>query len=237
MSEWDEEKKEWGEASNSNDKVRRINTKGFDAVNQISTDGKYMYLSINTEGLAKGKPKTKHTDIFYSMKNNKGGWNSPKSFGKPINTVFFDAASSITEDGNTMYFISERNGGQGRSDIWKSTKIGKTWSKPVNLGPIINTDGQETTVYVTPNENYLFFSSTGHEGMGGYDVFVSANVDGQWGAPVNLGYPINTVSDETHFVYYPSLNKAFYATFSSAKNKGNGARDLFEIDMTNVVLP
>ncbi len=237
VSKWDEEKKEWGEATNSSDVVRRINTNGFDAVSQISGDGKYMYLTINTEGIPGGKPKTKHSDIYFSKKNNKGGWNSPKPLGKPVNTLFFDAASSITEDGNTLYFISERNGGEGRSDIWKTTKLGKKWAKPVNLGPIINTEGQETTVYVTPNEKYLFFSSTGHEGMGGYDIYVSANVDGQWGDPINLGYPINTVSDETHFVYYPASNKAFYSTFSSASNKGIGARDLFEIDMTNVVLP
>ena len=87
-------------------------------------------------------------------------------------------------------------------------------------------------MYVTPDEKYLFFSSTGHTGMGGYDVYVCQNQNGAWSAPVNLGYPINTVSDETHFVYYPEMKKAIYATFSSTENKGVGARDLFEIDMS-----
>lgn len=237
ISTWNEETQEWSEASNADEAVRRLNTNGFDAISMISPDGKYLYLTINTEGLPKAKPRTRHSDIYFSKKNNRGGWNSPKPFPKPINTLFFDAACSMTADESTLYFISERNGGQGNSDIWKCVKVGKDWSKPVNLGPIINTKGQETTVFVTPDEKYLFFSSTGHQGMGGYDVYVSANVEGQWGEPVNLGYPINTVSDETHFVYYPELKKAFYSTFSSSENKGIGARDIFEIDMTNVPLP
>jgi hypothetical protein len=182
--------------------------------------------------MEKPKPKTKHTDIFVCKKNNRGGWNSPKSIGKPINTIWFDALASLTDDGNTIYFISERKGGQGRADIWTSSKEGKAWGKPTNLGATINTKAQETTVFVTPDEKYLFFSSTGHEGMGGFDVYVCENKDGQWSDPVNLGYPINTVSDETHFVYYMEHKKAYYSTFSSSENKGVGARDLFEVDMS-----
>jgi hypothetical protein len=86
--------------------------------------------------------------------------------------------------------------------------------------------------FVTPDEKYLFFSSTGHEGMGGYDVFVCKNENDAWSTPVNLGYPINTVSDETHFVYYPEMKKALYSTFSSTANQGVGARDIFEVDMS-----
>jgi len=79
----------------------------------------------------------------------------------------------------------------------------------------------------------LFFSSNGHEGMDGYDVYVSQNKDGQWTKPMNLGYPVNTVSDETHFVYYHEHKKAYYSTFSSSNNKGIGARDIFEVDMSS----
>lgn len=234
ISEWDTLNNEWTLATNADDRIRRINTTGFDAVSHISADGKLMYLTINTMGLSKPKPKTKHSDLFVSKLNNKNGWNSPKRIGKPVNTLFFEAGACLNGDGSRLYFISERAGGKGMSDIWKCEKVGsKDWSKPVNLGEVINTKGQETTVYVTPDEKYLFFSSTGHEGMGGYDIYVSANVSGQWGKPVNLGYPINTVSDETHFVYYEDIKKAIYCTFSSTENKGIGARDLFEIDMTN----
>lgn len=232
ISFWDEEKNEWTEAKNDHEIISRVNTKGFDAVCYISPDDKYMYVAINTMAMEKPKPKTKHTDIFVSRKNNRGGWNSPKSVGKPINTIWWDALPSLNADQTKMYFISERKGGKGRGDIWVSTKEGKVWGKPVNLGEEINTKGQETTVYITPDEKYLFFSSDGHEGMGGYDIYVSMNVEGKWSKPVNLGYPINTVSDETHFIYYVEQKRAYYSTFSSAENKGIGARDIFEVDMS-----
>ena len=128
-------------------------------------------------------------------------------------------------------------GGEGRSDIWVTYKQGGDWTKPENLGDVVNTDGNETTVNVSPDGVYLFFSSTGHEGMGGYDIFVTKNTGSEWEKPVNLGYPINTVSDETHFVYHKDLNRGYYSKFSSTENKGMGARDLFEIDMTNFDLP
>jgi hypothetical protein len=114
---------------------------------------------------------------------------------------------------------------------------GNTWSKPENVGDSINTSGNETTVFVSPDGQYLFFSSTGHPGMGGYDVFVSKNSGGVWSKPVNLGYPINTVADETHFVYYAQLKRAYYSKFSSDDNGGLGARDIFEVDMSNFSLP
>ncbi|MEX1002695.1 MAG: tetratricopeptide repeat protein [Crocinitomicaceae bacterium] len=229
---WNEETGAWDEASNTSDIVRRINSKGFDAVNHISADGKELYITINTTAIEKPRIKTRSSDLFVSKMNIRGDWNTPKPLGKMINTIVFDAAASVTSDGNTIYFISERKGGQGRADIWTSVKAGREWGKPVNLGPTINTTGQETTVYVTPDEKYLFFSSDGHEGMGGYDVYVCKRENGEWSDPVNMGYPINTVSDETHFTYHVDNQKAYYTTFSSSGNGGMGARDIFEVDMS-----
>lgn len=237
VSLWNDSTNSWDQASNDADLIKRINTKGMDAISHISADGNTMYLTINTMVMKSPKPKTKHSDIFYCRKNNKGTWNSPKSLGKPINSVYFEAAVSYTADGNTAYFVSERIGGKGRADIYVSYKDGNGWSKPENLGDSINTSGNETTVFTSADGEYLFFSSTGHEGMGGYDVYVAKKNGDTWDKPVNLGYPINTVSDETHFVYYPALKRAYYSKFSSAENKGKGARDLFEIDMTNFLLP
>lgn len=236
VSQWDEEKKQWGEASNINDVIKKINTVGFDAVSAISTDGEYIYVSVNTDGLDKPKPKTRSTDIFYSKWSPKGEWGSLKPLQKKtINTMFFETGPSFTADGNTMYFVSERIGGEGMSDIWKSTKIGKKeWSKPVNLGNIINTPYNETTVCITPDEKYLFFSSQGHEGMGGYDVYYCVKDDeGNWSDPINMGYPINTVGEETHFQYYPKYKKAYYSKISKTGDGGVGGRDIFEVDMTN----
>ncbi len=237
VSLWDETKQEWGEATNSSELINRINTNGMDAISHISSDGQTLYLTINTMILQSPKPKTKHSDIFYCKMNRTGSWNSPKAMGAPINSFYFDAAITMTADESTCYFISERAGEKQQSDIFVSYKTGNSWSKPENLGDVINTEGNETTVYVSPDGKYLFFSSTGHEGMGGYDIFVSKNNGSEWSKPTNLGFPINTVSDETHFVYYPQLKRAYYSKFSSVENGGMGARDLFEVDMSNLVLP
>lgn len=238
VSIWDDVAQKWGEASNSSDLVNRLNTEGMDAVSHISQDGQTLYMTINTMILQSPKPKTQHSDIFYCKMNKKGTWNSPKSMGKPINSVKFDAAISLTADESTAYFISERGvGDKFQSDIFVSSRTGNSWSKPEKLSDVINTTGNETTVFVSPDGMYLFFSSTGHEGMGGYDIYVSKNKGSEWDKPVNLGYPINTVSDETHFVYYPNLKRAYYSKFSSAENGGMGARDIFEVDMTNFILP
>jgi tetratricopeptide (TPR) repeat protein len=236
VSQWDEVKKEWGVASNSNDIVQRLNSEGFDAASFISSDGSYIYLSINTDGLSKPKPLTKSADLYYSRLSSKGTWGSPKPMPKKtINTMYFEISPSFTADENTMYFVSERAGGEGMSDIWKATKTSKTkWSKPINLGPIINTPYNETTVFITPDEKYMFFSSEGHKGMGGYDIYYSINNDGVWTSPINIGFPLNSVSDETQ--YYPKLGKAYYSKISQIGDGGVGLRDIFEVDISDLKL-
>lgn len=233
----DEQTGEWTPATNTDELLKRLNTAGFDHIAGISPDGEDLYLTINTTSMEKPKPKTHSSDLFISRMSKNGQWNTPKPVGKPVNTIFFEASPTVTADGRIMYFISERAGGHGGSDIYITYKTGNEWAKPQNLGDIINTSGQETTCYITPDDKYLFFSSTGHDGMGGYDIYVTRKDNGRWLKPVNLGYPINTVSDETHFAYYPELKKAYYSTFSSAANKGVGARDIFEVDMSEYELP
>jgi len=238
VSYWDENTNNWGKASNITDTIKRLNSKGFDDICGFSPDGKIAYLSINTDGMSKPKPKTKSGDIYYAKLTTKGTWGSPKALQKKtINTMFFDVSPSFTADGNTMYFVSERIGGEGKSDIWVSRKISKnSWSKPENLGNTINTPYNETTVFITGDEKYLFFSSRGHAGMGGYDVYYSVNTDGVWSTPKNLGSPINSVSEETHFQYYPKLGKAYYSKVSLTGDGGIGGRDIFEIDIKNLKL-
>ncbi len=233
VSYWDEKSNQWSKASNTTQTISVLNSKGFDDIAFITHDGKKLYYSVNTEGVVDAKINTQSTDIYYSVLEDKQ-WGTPQPIDKKhINSLYFDASPTFTQDGNTMYFVSERLGGQGRADIWVSRKSKGQWSKAENIGDKINTPFQETTVFVTPDGKYLFFSSEGHDGMGGYDVYVTKNIDGEWSAPVNLGYPINNVSDETHFVFYPELNKAFYSKESTKKNKGIGRRDIFEIDMSD----
>ena len=238
ISQWDETINDWGVATNVGDVIKRLNSKGFDAVSSISTDGEYIYLTINTDGISKPKPVTKSADIYYSKISSKGSWGTPKPMEKKIiNTMYFETSPSFTADGNTMYFVSERSGGQGMSDVWMSKKISKNgWSKAQNLGSAINTPYNETTVFITPDEKHMFFSSTGHKGMGGYDIYYSKNVDGIWSEAKNIGFPINSVTDETHFQYYPNLGKAYYSKISSDGDGGQGMRDIFEVDIKDLKL-
>lgn len=237
VSQWDEGTKSWGEASNQNDTVKRLNSKGFDAVSSFSSDGTIAYIAINTDGLDKPKPKTKSVDLFTSKLSTKGTWGKPKAMQKKtINTMFFEVSPTFTADGNTMYFVSERPGGKGKSDIWVTRKVGKTtWSKPENVDAV-NTKYNETSVFISSDEKYMFFSSKGLDGLGGYDIYYSVNTDGIWSNPKNIGYPINTVSDETHFQYYPKLGKAYFSKVSLKGDGGVGGRDIYEIDITNLKL-
>ena len=220
MSTWDAQKQEWSLAVSLPGK---INTESHESVSSFNAEGTEMYINVYNgdkwiQDIAVSK-KAKDSDM----------WGIPKPLQKKtINTTFFEAGASVTADGKTIYFVAERFGGKGRSDIWRCKEISRgKWSKPENIG-ILNTEDDENTVYVTPDEKYLFFSSNGHTGIGGYDIYMSVNEGGTWSAPINLGYPINTVHDETHFK--PSLDflKGF---FTSTRADSEGLHDIYEVDL------
>lgn len=225
-AEWDENKWLW---VNVNNEFKRLNTDGFDAISHLSADGKTMYLTVNNTMVPNAKKTTQSSDIFVSTLSDKGEWSTPKALPKPINTSFYDGAATLTADGKTMYFVSERLGGLGQTDIYMTNLIGKAWSKPVNLGPNINTSGRETTPYITPDGQYLFFSSDSRDGMGGYDVFVVKKRGNEWSKPHHLGYGINTVNDDTHFRYYPELRKGVLASVILIDQKSS--YNLFSVEM------
>lgn len=232
IADWDEKTNKWLKSNNLDKRIKRLNTEGFDDISFLSHDGSSLYLSINTEGIMDTKLNTQSTDIFVSTLDKNNNWASPKPIDKSINSIGFEASPTFTADGNTMYFVSERMSGEGKADIWTSQLENGHWSKPVNLGETINTPYQETTVFVSEDGMYLFFSSNGHKGYGGYDVYVSKKINSEWSKPVNLGFPINHVTDETHFVYYPKYKKGFYSKLSTKENGGIGYRDIFEINLS-----
>ncbi|MFK8046718.1 MAG: hypothetical protein AB8B72_14560 [Crocinitomicaceae bacterium] len=232
ISDWDSKTSTWLKANNLDDRIIALNSEGFDDISFLSSDEKSIYLSVNTEGILSAKVNTQSTDIFISELGEKNNWSAPKQLDRAINSIGFEASPSFTADGNTLFFVSERSGGYGRGDIWTSSNLNGRWSKPVNLGSKINTPFQETTVFVSGDGQYLFFSSDGHKGFGGYDVYVSKKFGDSWSAPVNLGFPINGVTDETHFTYYPHLHKGLYSKLSTEENGGIGYRDIFEIDLS-----
>ncbi|MCB0397660.1 MAG: PD40 domain-containing protein [Flavobacteriales bacterium] len=215
----------WTEATNLKGS---LNTNYHDASLSISPDGSQIYVYKNTPN------RTKSGDIFVSRKADNGKWSTPVSLGKGINTSYFESSASVTPDGKVMYFVSERKNGYGRGDIYKSYRDENDVRHIENLGPVVNTAEDEIGVFIHPDGKTLYFSSRGHHSMGGYDIFMTVFEDGHWSEPENLGYPINTVDDNVHFILTSDGQKAYY---SSVEPEGMGDNDIYEVDMSSYQLP
>lgn len=228
---WSEDDEAWIDATNQ---IGKINSKGFDAINYISPDGLAGFITLNTAALDIAK-QTKGSDIAEIKMSDKGTWNSPKIIkNKSINTSFFEGSATVTDDGNTMYFVSDRKGEKSSTDIYKVEKKGKKWGEAKPLPMHVNTKGRETTPCITPDGRFLFYSSDGLTGMGGLDVYVVENLGDSWGEPINLGAGINSVNNDTHFFYNEKLNKAFMSGYQIVRKKASV--DIYEVDMTGFSL-
>lgn len=232
ISLWDSAKGTWGEA----DLVKgAVNSEGHDAACSISPDGKQMFCYINNPEDARGG------EIYVSKKSSSGKWGTPKNMGKGINTSYFEDGAVLSPDGNTLYFMSERGQdlpwhgqkGYGHSDIWMAKKIDKTkWGEPVNLGPVINTEYDEGGIFPAADGKTLYFSSNGHNSMGGYDIFMTRWENNAWTTPVNVGYPINTYSNERMYLLSTDGKTAYV---DSDREGGMGERDIYALDVTELM--
>lgn len=232
---YDEEMQTWEEASNE---LGKLNSEGFDCLNWMSPDGLWAVITVNnTAADVSKKSRTRGSDICIIKKNKKGTWNSAQVINnKSLNTSFFEGAATLTADGNVMYFVTDRKGEKKSTDIWMVEKNGKSWGTAKPLPDNINTIGRETTPFITPDGQYLFFSSNGlDQGMGGTDVYVTKNLGGEWSDPVNLGNGINTVNNDTHFVYDPETKKGYVAGLEISGKKAS--IDLYEIDLSTFEFP
>ena len=193
-----------------------INTKSHDATAGLSPDGQTLYIY-----------KTNDNGDLYQTHLANNTWSKPEKMNDKINTNAKESAITTSPDGKTIYFISDRMGGYGMGDIWKTTADANgKWSDPQNLGAAINTQYDEAGVFLSPDGSILYFSSTGHNTMGGYDVFKSTNTNGVWSAPENLGYPVNTPGDD---VFYVAPSNKKHAYFSSNRENGMGEMDIYMI--------
>lgn len=205
----------WTEAKNIG---TPINTEGNDATVGITIDGQniLIYKDDNGDG------------NIYRTHLNGDTWSEPEKLNANINSKYWEPSAFITADGNTMYFVSDRPGGFGGRDIYKSelTEDGQ-WGKAMNLGSTINTKYDEDGPFLHPDGITLFFSSTGHKTMGGFDIFYSTMSDnGSWQTPVNVGFPVNSPDDDIFYVVSPDKTKAYY---SSYKEGGIGEKDNYMI--------
>jgi hypothetical protein len=229
---WNETNQTWDSLSNELD---RLNSNGFDAFSCIYANGTKGLITINNTAIDL-KNQTKSSDLFTVELSSKQKWSTPKRIDdNSINTTFFEGAASITDDGNTLYFVSDRNAETSSSDIFVSTKTNGEWSKPKALPASINSLENETTPFISGDGRFLFFSSNGLLGMGGYDVFVVENLGSTWGTPINLGSEVNSVNNDTHFQYYPQLKKAVLSSFEIIGQKSS--MDVYELDFSTFKIP
>lgn len=224
---WNDESQEWDSITN---RLGRLNGNGFESISHISDDGKLVYITINNEAVD-SKIKTRSSDIAEVKWTNQGQWSTPKVLDNSINSGFFDGNATLTADGMTMYFVSERKGETKMSDIFVSYKQGNKWGKPTALPDAINSKGREITPYITPDGRYLFFSSNGHtNSLGGYDVFVVERQGSSWGEVKNLGSSVNTVNDDFGFKIYDKIGKAYINGMEVVDDKAS--LDIYELNLT-----
>jgi hypothetical protein len=167
-------------------------------------------------------------DLYYSEKTG-DKWSVAKNMGQAVNSREWDAEPSISPDGKTLYFTSSRNGGYGNSDLWKTERSDDgSWCKPVNLGNTINSAYAEMAPFIHFDNQALYFSSSGHLGMGGADLFKSTRSGNSWSEPQNLGYPVNTKADELVIIINPEGTMGYISC--NDKSKGMGY-DMFRFEL------
>jgi Tol biopolymer transport system component len=157
----------------------------------ITEDGTKLFFCSDRPSPTKDK---RDFDIWYVEKMT-GGWSEPKNVGGPVNTPANEYYPSVAKDG-TLYFSSNRPGGMGGFDIYRSRLVDGRYDEPENLGPSINTESGEIDVYIAPNQSWMIFVSTRPGGLGGSDLYMSYNNNGSWTLAKNLGSPINSPSRE-----------------------------------------
>ncbi|MCS6981789.1 MAG: tetratricopeptide repeat protein, partial [Flavobacteriales bacterium] len=207
-----------------------LNTPCNEGSQALSPDGRYMFFTAcnRKDGLGR-------CDIYWSKRVG-NGWSEPKNLGPPVNTSHWESQPSFASDGKTLYFVSNAPGGYGKSDIYYSElQPDGSWSKPVNLGPVINTPGEENSPFIHPDNKTLYFASDYHPGLGGQDFFVSRRLpDGSWSKPRNLGYPINSPADERSLIVTADGRWAYFA---SDKGEGFGDYDLYRFELPSLLAP
>lgn len=188
----------------------------------VTGDTAYLTLTNAGKGAYNGRKSffTRRLELYYSVRKN-NGWQRPQPF--PYNAPASYSLGHAAIAGNILYFASDMPGGQGKTDIWFcEIQADGSWSKPQNCGPVINTDDEDA--FPTVNEDgQLYFSSKGHVGMGGFDLFTAVGSASTWNTPVNLRAGINSAGDDFYFV----KQVAGKGIFASNREGGIGNDDLY----------
>lgn len=198
----------------------------------ITQDGETMYFTRNNYNKKRGYSAEKNTLLkIYKATMKNGKWSDVEEL--PFNSDDFSTAHPVlSSDGRTMYFVSDRPGGHGSSDIWKVSLTDGKFGTPQNMGPGINTEGRETFPFITENDE-LYFSSDSRPGLGGLDVYaVKIKPDGSVGEVQNVGEPINSPWDDFAYIINLQTGQGF---FSSNRPGGKGNDDIYSFVETRAL--
>jgi hypothetical protein len=212
----EKENGEWNEPQ-----LLPFNTAGHEATVNLSVDGRtlFVYKDDNGDG-----------NLYMTKLDEDDIWGPLTKLPDNINSEYQETHVAITPDERTLYFISNRKGGFGGKDIYQAKLLPTgEWAKPQNVGPVLNTKWDEDGIFIHPDGKTLYFSSRGHNSIGGYDIFYSKmDSTGNWSKPVNMGYPVNSTDDDVFFVTSTDGKRGYYSSF---KEDGYGEKDIYVISL------
>jgi hypothetical protein len=199
--------------------VTSINTNGHDAAISISPDGRYIFTYQSNE--------TNNGDIYVSVLSGTT-FSKPEPLNDNINSAEWEGSCSISADGQVLYFASERKGGHGGRDIYASVKINGDWGPAINLGTKINTELDDDAPFIHPDGITLFFSSMGHNSIGGFDIMYSVFKEDQWTEPRSMGIPLNTTEDDRFYVINSKGDRGYFSSNRPSAD-GKGGEDIYTV--------
>ncbi|MDQ3071806.1 MAG: OmpA family protein [Bacteroidota bacterium] len=206
-----------------------VNTELNEGAMAISPDGCFMIYTACNRGDGYGG-----CDLYISFYRD-GQWSKPVNMGEPVNTRFKETQPTISFDGSSVYFASDRPGTLGQLDIWMSARgEDGRFGEPINLGSTINTTDHEQSPFIHPDNQTLYFCSRGHNGLGANDIFYAHRADdGSWQEAINIGYPINTPGDEPGLMVEPGGQYAYMSSSSASI----GGLDIFYFELHEEARP
>jgi len=223
-------RKEGGKWEKAKNLGAPVNTPDNEGASCISQDGRWLFFTACNypDGLGS-------CDIYYSIREG-DRWSKPQNLGRAVNSEYWDSQPCLSHDGRTLYFSSARPGSFGGKDIWYTTLKDGKWSMAQNLGEPINSPGDEVSPFMHADGLTMYFSSNFHPGFGNQDLFVAYKnpLADAWGDPQNLGYPLNTVADESNIFINSKGDKGF---INSTREGGFGKSDIYEFTLDEQYRP